>query len=264
MHNDELLLRGDRIMVPQRKPTEKAKRLEATRQAKSDLLSLMSHDLRTPLNIIIGFSELMSDEVPGNINREQRQCLNDILTSGKQMLSLIEDYLDLSKMESGKIEFNPKDTAITRMLASLYNILMAIVARKKQSLDVRVAEGLPWVYADEARIRQVIINLVSNAAKFTPEGGNIKIEAKMNRGGCQVSVEDNGIGMRKEEQDRIFDAFYKVIDSGIKQEDGTGLGLTICKQIVEQHGGQIWVESEYGKGSRFSFTLPFAHRSGKY
>ena len=245
-------------MVERREPIKEDKRTGATREAQSHFLAFMSHEMRTPLNIIIGFSQLMLDEVPGNINRDQRQCLNDVLAGGRHMLSLIEDYLDFSKMESGKAKYDPKDIAMTSVLASIYNTLMAIVARKKQSLDIKVAEGLPRAYADEARIRQVIINLVSNAAKFTPEGGNIRIEVKISQGQCQISVEDNGIGIRKEEQDRIFDAFYRVTDCGAKGESGTGLGLTICKQIVEQHGGQIWVESEYGKGSRFSFTLPLA------
>ncbi|MFC1980436.1 sensor histidine kinase [Chloroflexota bacterium] len=144
------------------------------------------------------------------------------------------------------------------MTTSIYDIVKTIIASKKQRLNIRVPKELPHVYADEARLRQVILNLVSNSAKFTPEKGEIRIEAKVDGDWCQVSVIDNGIGIRKEDQKYLFEAFYQVKDEVPQAEHGTGLGLAIVNQLVERHGGRIWVESEYGKGSEFMFTLPLA------
>lgn len=237
---------------------EKNKQLVAASRLKSEFLASMSHELRTPLNAIIGFSELMFDEVPGTVNKEQKQCLDDILSSGHHLLNLINELLDLSKIESGKMVLNLKSIALTAVIASLYNTIMAILTPKKQSLDVKIAEGLPRVYADKLRIKQVLLNLISNSAKFTHDGGNLKVEAVRKGDWCQVSVIDNGIGIKKEHQKRIFDPFYQVDNPLAKSKCGSGLGLAVTKQIIEKHGGQIWVESEYGKGSRFIFTLPLA------
>jgi len=135
---------------------------------------------------------------------------------------------------------------------------MPMLAQRKQSLDVELEKGLPLVHVDEARVRQVLLNLLRNASKFTPDGGKLEVKAVREGDWCQVSVIDNGIGIKKEDQERIFEPFYRVDDSGARERGGTGLGLTIARQIVEMHRGQIWVESEYGKGSRFIFTLPLA------
>lgn len=238
---------------------ERTQEAEKANQAKSEFLAKMSHDLRTPLNAIIGFSELLSDEVPGKINEEQKQCLYDILDSGKMLLTLIEDVLDLSRIEAGKIDLNFKSITLSDVTTSVYNTVKFILTSKKQRLDIRVPEDFPYVYTDEARIRQVILNLVSNSIKFTPERCEIRIEAEIIDGDwCQITVADNGPGIRKEDQERLFEAFYQVKDEAPQTEHGTGLGLAIAKQLVEQHGGQIWVESEYGKGSKFTFTLPLA------
>lgn len=232
--------------------------LSKATQAKSEFLANMSHELRTPLNTIIGFSELMIDEVPGKINKEQRLCLADILSSGKHLLDLINDVLDLSKIESGKMKLSLTKFALHEVVESLRSTMMPIIAAKEQSLYVRVEKRLPLVHADKAKVGQILLNLLSNANKFTAAGGKLKIEAVRDGDWCQVSVIDDGVGIKKEDQERIFEPFCQLDNTLTKENGGTGLGLAVARQIVEKHGGQIWVESEYGKGSRFIFTLPLA------
>ena len=232
--------------------------LRKATQAKSEFLAQMSHELRTPLNVVIGFSELMLDRVPGKINKEQRRCLNDILSSGKHLLSLINDILDLSKIESGKMALRLRDFSLTDVLEPLRSVMMSMITPRKQSLEVEVAEGLSPVRADKAKIRQVLLNLLSNSTRFTPDGGKLRIEAVRDDNWCQVRVIDTGIGIKKENQERIFEPFCQLDSPLTEEKSGTGLGLTIAKQIIEKHGGRIWVESGYGKGSRFTFTVPLA------
>ena len=234
--------------------------LEKASRAKSEFLARMSHELRTPLNVVIGFSELMLDRVPGEINEEQRQCLDDILTSGQHLLGLINDVLDLSKVEAGKMELRLTNIALAEVVESLTSAMVPVLAQRKQSLDVDLEPGLPPVHADKGKLKEVFFNLVSNSAKFTPDGGELKIEAVRKGDWCQVSVSDNGIGIRKEDQEQLFEPFYQANNSLAGERKGTGLGLALVKQIVEMHGGRIWVESEYGKGSRFTFTLPLSNR----
>jgi len=232
--------------------------LRKATEAKSEFLAHMSHELRTPLNVIIGFSELMIDRVPGEINEEQKHCLNDILDSGKHLLNLISDVLDLSKIESGKMKLRLTNFALTKVIESLKNTIMPMLVSKKQSLDIKVDEEFPLVRADEAKVRQVLLNLLSNSNKFTGEGGKLKIEAVRDGDWCQVSLIDNGIGIKKDDQERIFEPFCQLDNPLTKEKSGTGLGLAVAKQIIERHGGRIWVESEYERGSRLTFTLPLA------
>jgi len=232
--------------------------LRKATEAKSEFLAHMSHELRTPLNVIIGFSELMIDRVPGEINEEQRHCLNDILDSGKHLLNLISDVLDLSKIESGKMKLRLTNFALTKVIESLKNTIMPMLVSKKQSLDIKVDEEFPPVRADEAKVRQVLLNLLSNSNKFTGEGGKLKIETVRDGNWCQLSVIDNGIGIKKEDQERVFEPFCQLDNPLTKEKSGTGLGLAVAKQIIERHGGRIWVESEYGRGSQLTFTLPLA------
>ena len=256
--NEELQSQGEELMAHQQELIEKSQEVEATSQAKSEFLSHMSHELRTPLNIILGFSELMLDETPGKINKEQRQCLKDITASGNQLLALINDVLDLSKVESGKMELHLTNIILGDMLQSLARTMTPILTPKRQHLDIEVEEELPSIRADKGKLKQVLFNLTSNATKLTPNRGKIKIQAARTGDWCQVSVIDNGTGIKKEEQKRIFEAFHQAENPLSKGNGGTGLGLTVAQQIVEKHGGQIWVDSEPGKGSRFTFTLPLA------
>ena len=230
---------------------------EAT-QAKSEFMAHMSHELRTPLNVIIGFSELMVDGVPGKVNREQKQSLNDILSSGQHLLSLINDILDLSRVEAGKMELRLSTFAIRELIESIRSVMLTKIAQENQGLDVEIEEGLPPVFADTDRITQVLTNLLSNGTKFTPDGGKLKIEVVREDNWCQVSVIDDGIGIKKADQERIFEPFCQLENPLTTEKGGTGLGLTIARQIIERHGGRLWVESEYGKGSRFTFTVPLA------
>lgn len=238
---------------------EKTRQLIEASNAKSEFLAHMSHELRTPLNVIIGFSELLADEVPGKVNREQKQCLSEIMNSGHNLLGLINDILDLSRIESGKMELKLRNVSLFAIIESLKSELMPILAQKKQDLAIKVATGLPFVRADKARVKQLLTNLLSNSIKFTPDGGRLCVEAVLENNHCRISVIDNGIGIRKKDRVKIFDSFYQVKSSSAGSTGGTGLGLAIARQIVEMHGGRIWVESNPGAGSRFSFTLPLAH-----
>jgi len=254
----ELEEKNKQLMAQQQELMEKTKEVEAASQAKSDFLANMSHELRTPLNVIIGFSELMADGVPGEINSEQKQCLDDILSSSKHLLGLINDVLDLSKVESGKVKLRLAEVTLPDILEELKRTMMPILAPRKQSLDIEVEKGLPSVYADKAKLKQVLLNLLGNATKFTPDEGKLKIEAVKKGGWCHVSVIDNGVGINKEDQKKIFEPFRQLDNPLTGEKGGAGLGLAVARQIIEKHGGKIWVESEYGKGSRFIFTLLLA------
>jgi len=261
--NRQLDEQNQELRSRQRKLLEKTREVEQASRLKSEFLANMSHELRTPLNVIIGFSELMLDQVPGPVNKKQRQCLEDVLSSGRHLLGLIDHVLDLSKIESGRTELKLAEVSLPEVIESLKNTMLPILKPRRQSLNIRIAEDLPPVYADKAKLRQVFFNLLSNSSRFTPEGGRIEIKAVSNGTHCQVSVSDNGIGIKKEDQERIFEPFCQLDNTPTRGGSGTGLGLVVVKQIVERHGGRIWLESEYGKGSRFSFTLPLFSREVK-
>ncbi|MFC1931777.1 ATP-binding protein [Chloroflexota bacterium] len=254
----ELQEKNEELQSQSKELIEKTRELQITSNAKSEFLAHMSHELRTPLNVIIGFSELMLDGVVGVIDKEQKQCLNDILGSGQHLLGLINDILDLSKIESGKMELKLRNFALPDVIESLSSKIVPMLAARRQNIELSVEEGLPLVYADKAKVRQVLINLLSNSTKFTPDGGELRIEASREDSWCRISVIDNGIGVARENQEKIFEPFCQAENHLDREVGGTGLGLAIARQIVEKHGGRIWVESDYGKGSRFSFTLPLA------
>jgi len=257
-----LILRSIRYAIERKRMEqelmEKTKKLEVVSQAKSQFLASMSHELRTPLNVIIGFSQLLTDEVPGKINDEQRECLSDVLNSGQHLLNLVSDVLDLSKVEAGKIELKMRALNLTAVIADVVRSVKPMLDGNKHELAVGVEEGLPQVCADKSRLRQIFFNLLNNATKFTPPRGRIAIQASREDDWCQVSVVDNGLGIEKEVQERIFEIFTRSATLPDGKKEGTGLGLALTRQFVEIMGGRIWLESEYGKGSRFTFTLPLA------
>jgi signal transduction histidine kinase len=232
---------------------------KASSQAKSDFLASMSHELRTPLNAIIGFSQVLHEQYFGSLNEKQVDYVTDIVESGKHLLSLINDILDLSKIEAGKMELELSPVKIIGLVQGSLVMIKEKAMAHGINLEVQTAEdaqGLE-INGDERRLKQVMFNLLSNAIKFTPDGGIIKIEAKKDDSELTVSVSDSGIGMTPQELKKLFQAFYQA-SGGIKDKTpGTGLGLAITRSIVEKHGGKIRVESEGpNKGSRFTFTLP--------
>jgi PAS domain S-box-containing protein len=232
---------------------------EAASQAKSDFLASMSHELRTPLNAIIGFSEVLQEQYFGELNEKQTGYVKDILESGKHLLSLINDILDLSKIEAGKEELELSQVSIEELLENSLVMIREKAMRHGIGLDLDISpevEGLE-ITADERKLRQTMFNLLSNAAKFTPDGGAITVEAKQEGEELIISVADTGIGIAPEHQERVFEEFYQVRGGMKDKTPGTGLGLSLTRRFVEMHGGRLWVESEgEGKGSRFSFTLP--------
>jgi signal transduction histidine kinase len=234
--------------------------LRAATEAKSAFLAHMSHELRTPLNAIIGFSDLLIGGIAGEINNKQTQCLEDILSSGKHLLSLINDILDLSKVEAGKIDIRPESLRLSDAVDDAVTTVKPMLDESRHEMAISIAEDLPPVYGDRNRLKQILLNLLSNAIKFTPDGGKLCLETDRKGYLCQISMVDNGIGIRKEDQTSIFEPFTQLDAQPGEGKQGTGLGLALTKQLVELLGGKIWVESEYGKGSRFSFTIPFAEK----
>jgi signal transduction histidine kinase len=229
--------------------------LEAASKHKSEFLANMSHELRTPLNAIIGFSQVLRDEMIGSVNEKQAEYLDDIISSGNHLLSLINDILDLSKVEAGQVELQMHPFSLREALER-----GVVMVRERATEDgVRVAFAVDpevdVVDGDERRIKQVIFNLLSNAVKFTSAGGEVDVSATRANGEVRVSVADTGPGIAPEDRERIFEEFQQS-ESGEAQREGTGLGLALSKRYVELHGGRIWLESELGQGSTFTFALP--------
>ena len=234
--------------------------LEAASRHKSEFLANMSHELRTPLNGIIGFSEVMRERMFGDINEKQEEYLNDILSSGRHLLSLINDILDLSKIEAGKMELEVTEFDVPVAIDNALTLMRERAARRGQALERAVDPEVGTIRADERKVKQVLLNLLSNAVKFTPEGGRITVSAERTGGVVAIAVTDTGVGIAPEHQQVVFEEFRQVGESGRKAE-GTGLGLALCRKFVELHGGRLTVASELGKGSTFTFTLPVAGRA---
>jgi signal transduction histidine kinase len=236
----------------------KSRQLEIASQHKSDFLANMSHELRTPLNAIIGFSEVLSERMFGDLNEKQDEYLKDIHASGQHLLSLINDILDLSKIEAGRMELEVTKFDLPMTIDNALTLVRERAARRSIALHTTVNEQLGQIEGDERKIRQVLLNLLSNAIKFTPEGGRIDVEAKPVNGSIEVSVTDTGVGIAPEDQEAVFEEF-KQVGTADKKVEGTGLGLALSRKFVELHGGKIWVKSQVGAGSTFTFTLP-VHR----
>jgi signal transduction histidine kinase len=233
----------------------KGAELEVAGRHKSEFLANMSHELRTPLNAIIGFSEVLLEQMFGPLNDRQRDYLGDIWSSGRHLLSLINDILDLAKIEAGRMELDVVEFDLTADIDSALMLVREGAGRKGITLQATVDGRLTSVWADERKIKQVLLNLLSNAIKFTPEGGRIEIRAVPADGAVEVSVRDTGVGIAPEDHAAVFEEFRQVGATPARQE-GTGLGLALCRKFVELHGGHIAVASAVGVGSTFTFTIP--------
>jgi signal transduction histidine kinase len=237
---------------------EKSRELEAASRHKSEFLANMSHELRTPLNAIIGFSEVLSEGMFGEINEKQTEYLNDILESGRHLLSLINDILDLSKIEAGRMELEAADFDLPSAIENAVILVRERAGRRGIALGREIDERLGTIRADERKVKQVLLNLLSNALKFTPEGGRIDVRADVHDDLAEISVTDTGLGIAPEDQEAVFEEFRQV-GTAAKKVEGTGLGLALSRKFIELHGGRIWVKSQVGVGSTFTFTLPVRH-----
>jgi signal transduction histidine kinase len=234
---------------------DKSRQLEVASQHKSEFLANMSHELRTPLNAIIGFSEVLADRMFGELNEKQEEYLKDIHASGQHLLSLINDILDLSKIEAGRMELELADFHLPQAIENALVLVRERALRRGITLEQSIDPRLGEIQGDERKVKQVLLNLLSNAIKFTPEGGKIEIRAVPGDRSVEVSVSDTGVGIAREDQDAIFEEFRQV-GTAAKKVEGTGLGLALARKFIELHGGRIWVKSQVGIGSTFTFTLP--------
>jgi len=238
-----------------RQLADKSRQLEVASQHKSEFLANMSHELRTPLNAIIGFSEVLSERMFGELNEKQAEYLKDIYASGTHLLSLINDILDLSKIEAGRMELELTEFDLPTAIENALMLVRERAGRRSIALHTNIDNRLGQIQADERKVRQVVLNLLSNAIKFTPEGGRIEVLAAPKDGLVEVSVTDTGVGIAPEDQEAVFEEFRQV-GTADKKVEGTGLGLTLCRKFIELHGGKIWVTSQVGVGSTFTFTIP--------
>jgi len=233
----------------------KRRQLETSSRHKSEFLANMSHELRTPLNAIIGFSEVLSERMFGEINDKQAEYLADILESGQHLLSLINDILDLSKIEAGRMELEPTEFDLPSAIDGTLALVRERAHRRAITVGRTIDDGLATIRADERKVKQVLLNLLSNALKFTPEGGRVDVRAALRDDMVEISVADTGVGIAPEDQEAVFDEFRQV-GTASKKVEGTGLGLAISRKFIELHGGRIWVTSQVGRGSTFGLTLP--------
>ena len=245
----------------ERKVAERTQALEVASKHKSDFLANMSHELRTPLNAIVGFSQVLKQKLFGEVNDKQDEYLDDILSSADHLLALINDILDLSKVEAGQVELEVGSFSLREALERGVVMVRERATKNGVRLSLELDPQVDLVEGDERRIRQVVFNLLSNAVKFTPQGGRVDVSAAKENGEVVVAVTDTGPGISSDDQARIFEEFQQAKASNGERPEGTGLGLALSRSLVELHGGRIWVESEPGKGSTFTFTLPVEAKS---
>lgn len=236
--------------------------VEKANRLKSEFLANMSHELRTPLHTVIGFSELLNEEMKGPLNPDQKRFIGHIHRDAQHLLSLINEILDLSKIEAGKVELRFETLDLVGIIEDTLASIRPQCAAKSIRLETHIPRSIP-VRGDRVRTRQILYNLLSNAVKFTPDGGKVGVEVVRVDAFAQISIVDTGIGISAEDHDSIFDKFHQVGAATSGLREGTGLGLPITRHLVEEHGGRIWLESERGKGSRFTFTIPLGQANEK-
>ena len=246
---------NDRLASTNKELELRNREVERANRMKSEFLASMSHELRTPLNAIIGFSDLLAEQTAGALSAKQQRFVGHIQQGARHLLALINDILDLSKVEAGRLELSRENVNVTSVLSEVLTSIRPAAAAKRITVHSSIGPDVT-AYADHTRFKQILFNLLSNAVKFTPDGGKVWVEATERRGRLTISVSDTGLGIPVEEQEAIFDAFHQAGATTKGVKEGTGLGLAITKRLVEEHGGRIWVESEAGKGARLSFTMP--------
>jgi signal transduction histidine kinase len=235
---------------------DKSRQLEVANKHKSEFLANMSHELRTPLNAIIGFSEVLIERMFGEMNAKQEDYLKDIHSSGKHLLSLINDILDLSKVEAGRMELELSEFHLPAALQNAMTLVRERAHTHGIALKLRVDPKLGQIHADERKFKQIVLNLLSNAVKFTPDGGRVDVNARMNGEAVEIAVKDTGVGIAPKDQEAVFEEFRQVGRDYTTKQEGTGLGLALTRRFVELHGGKLSLKSAPGKGSTFTFTLP--------
>ncbi|HWR26584.1 MAG TPA: ATP-binding protein, partial [candidate division Zixibacteria bacterium] len=239
-------------------------RLMLSSKAKSEFLTTMSHELRTPLNSIIGFSELLKQKIPGELNEKQERYVNNVLTGGNNLLKLINDILDLSRVEAGNIDLEIEKVSLQAVIDESLNLIKEKAGAHNILLKKELDPGLDTIEADKQRIKQVLYNLINNAIKFSkPNGGTVTISTRKEGYMAKISVSDTGIGIKEEEMGRLFKEFEQLDSGSTRKYGGTGLGLVISKKLVELHGGNVIAESRFGEGSTFTFTLPIEAKKGE-
>lgn len=248
------------ILNQNTKITENNLRLMEASRNKSEFLANMSHELRTPLNSIIGFSEVLLEKYFGELNPKQTSYVQNINNSGQHLLELINDVLDLSKIEAGQFELQKSQFKLSKVFELVIDILNVRAKKKNIEFTNTGVDNLGQFYADERALRQILLNLLTNAIKFTPEGGKVTLNAICNDQNLEVAISDTGIGIAKENQEAVFEEFIQVNSTATKSQEGTGLGLAIVRRLIEMHGGQIYLVSELGKGSTFSFHIPVVRK----